>query len=149
MSFTHLQRIDILPVARATILENMADGVMVLDAQNRVMDLNPAMHLLIGCTPSKAIGQPVNLMQLGRPCTDDVPMAEITFRRPLKFHNRFYWRRKVAVIQRSCEGTKLNRLYLWYRFKDRIKISQRFVAILFGWLAHGYADQEISHRNLS
>jgi PAS domain S-box-containing protein len=47
-------------VARETISENMVDGVMVLDAQNRVMDLNPAMQHLIGCTPSGVIGQPVD-----------------------------------------------------------------------------------------
>jgi PAS domain S-box-containing protein len=60
MSFTRLQRIDIMRVARETISENMVDGVMVLDAQNRVMDLNPAMQLVIGCTPSGVIGQPVD-----------------------------------------------------------------------------------------
>jgi PAS domain S-box-containing protein len=60
MSFARLQRIDIMRVAREIISENMVDGVMVLDAQNRVMDLNPAMQLLIGCTPSGVIGQPVD-----------------------------------------------------------------------------------------
>lgn len=38
---------DILPVARETVIENMSDGVIVLDAQDRVVDLNPAIQSII------------------------------------------------------------------------------------------------------
>lgn len=48
---------DIVPVARSAVIENMADGVMVLDAQNRVVDLNPAAQRMVGCTASQAIGR--------------------------------------------------------------------------------------------
>lgn len=50
---------DIVPVARGMIVESMNDGVMVLDAQNRIVDLNPTALGTIGCTASEAIGQPV------------------------------------------------------------------------------------------
>ncbi len=49
--------LDIVPVARDTVIENMADGVIVVDAQRRIVDLNPAAQQIIGCTAS-AIGQP-------------------------------------------------------------------------------------------
>jgi diguanylate cyclase (GGDEF)-like protein len=38
---------DLIPVARSHLIENMSDGVMVLDAQNRVVDINPAMEALL------------------------------------------------------------------------------------------------------
>lgn len=34
--------LDVLPVARSALIENMNDGVVVLDAQNRLVDFNPA-----------------------------------------------------------------------------------------------------------
>lgn len=35
---------DLVPVARAAVIENMDAGVMVLDMQNRVLDINPAFR---------------------------------------------------------------------------------------------------------
>jgi len=48
---------DIAPVARDTIVENMSEAVIVLDTQDRIVDLNPAAERLIEHTSSKAIGQ--------------------------------------------------------------------------------------------
>jgi PAS domain S-box-containing protein len=49
--------LDILPVARDAIVTDMPDGVMVLDAQNRIVDLNPAAAKIVGLPVSEAIGQ--------------------------------------------------------------------------------------------
>ncbi|MEA3341189.1 MAG: adenylate/guanylate cyclase domain-containing protein, partial [Chloroflexota bacterium] len=51
--------LDITPVARDAIVESMSDGVIVLDPQNRVVDLNPMAQTLVGHTLSKVIGQPL------------------------------------------------------------------------------------------
>ena len=50
---------DIVPVAHETTIEGMSDIIVVLDAQNRVVELNPAAQHLIGHAASEAIGQPV------------------------------------------------------------------------------------------
>ena len=50
--------IDIAPVARNTLIQNMNDGMLVLDAHDRVVDINPAMQKLIGMDANQAIGQP-------------------------------------------------------------------------------------------
>lgn len=34
---------DLIPVARSYLIENMSDGLLVLDEQNRILDINPAM----------------------------------------------------------------------------------------------------------
>ena len=39
---------DLAPVARSTVVDELKDGVIVLDAQDRVIDLNPAAAWIIG-----------------------------------------------------------------------------------------------------
>ena len=53
----HARLMDILPVARSTILENMKDAVMVLDAKDRIVDVNLAASKIIGRDVSQIIGQ--------------------------------------------------------------------------------------------
>ena len=48
--------LDVVPVARDRLVEEMADGVIVLDIQNRIVDVNPAVQRLIGINTS-AIGK--------------------------------------------------------------------------------------------
>jgi len=53
----HARLMDILPVARSTILENMKDAVMVLDAKDRIVDVNLAACKIIGREASQTIGK--------------------------------------------------------------------------------------------
>lgn len=52
---------DVVPVARATVIENMDAGVMVLDLQDRVLDINPAFRKILNFTasntPVRTIGE--------------------------------------------------------------------------------------------
>jgi PAS domain S-box-containing protein len=50
--------LDIVPVARDAIIESMSDAVIVLDARNRVVDINPVALRLVGSSAADAIGQP-------------------------------------------------------------------------------------------
>ena len=49
--------LDIVPVARDTVIECMNDGLIVLDRQNRIVDLNPAAGRIIGRPVSQTIGR--------------------------------------------------------------------------------------------
>jgi len=48
---------DLIPVARSHLIETMQDGVLVLDRQNRVVDINPAMEKFLMGEPSTFIGK--------------------------------------------------------------------------------------------
>jgi PAS domain S-box-containing protein len=48
---------DIVPVARTVLVERMSDGIIVLDAKERIVDINPAARELLGATIG-AIGRP-------------------------------------------------------------------------------------------
>lgn len=56
--------LDLMPVARNMLVEKMSDAMLVLDTQDRIVDLNPSMQSLLRVTTSKAIGQVVdNVLQ--------------------------------------------------------------------------------------
>jgi PAS domain S-box-containing protein len=52
-----LRLLDMTPVARDAVIENLTDGVVVLDGQGRIVDLNPAAEAIIGYPATKLIGR--------------------------------------------------------------------------------------------
>lgn len=50
---------DVLPIARDAVLEGMRDGVIVMDLDYRLLDLNPSVQRLLGWNPKKLFGHPV------------------------------------------------------------------------------------------
>ncbi|HXD11786.1 MAG TPA: diguanylate cyclase [Anaerolineales bacterium] len=57
--FRH-QFMDLLPVARGRLIESMSDGVLVLDDQNRIVDINPVMKNFLDENPSTLIGRNIS-----------------------------------------------------------------------------------------
>lgn len=53
------QLFDLVPVARDAVIESMGDGVVVLDAQDRIADINPAALRMLGVTQGSPVGQRV------------------------------------------------------------------------------------------
>jgi PAS domain S-box-containing protein len=56
-SLYRLRRRDIVPVARSAVVEGMSDGVVVLDAEGRIVDLNAAVERMIEHPRSEAVGR--------------------------------------------------------------------------------------------
>lgn len=54
--------LDVAPVARAALIETMSDLVIVLDAIDRVVDLNPAVQQAAGIKASYAVGLPARIV---------------------------------------------------------------------------------------
>ena len=52
------QLFDVVPVARHAVVEGLRDGVVVIDAQDRVVDANPTAQTLLDLQPGKYIGLP-------------------------------------------------------------------------------------------
>jgi len=56
LGFFQFRLLDVVPIARDLTIENMSEGVLVVDEQDRVMDFNPvAAHWLMR-SPREAIG---------------------------------------------------------------------------------------------
>jgi len=54
--------LDLVPVARETVLENMSDGMIVVDGRSRVVDINPAARALLGLGEGLLVGQKVGVV---------------------------------------------------------------------------------------
>ncbi len=61
LSIFRFQMLDIVPVARDAVLESMSDGVLVLDARHRIVDINPAAQRLVKRGEANLVGQPVDV----------------------------------------------------------------------------------------
>jgi len=48
----HYRLFDVIPLAWATVIKTMEAGVLVLDLQDRVLDINPAFEKIVGYTAS-------------------------------------------------------------------------------------------------
>jgi PAS domain S-box-containing protein len=55
-----------MPVAHDAILQSMSDGVIILDVQQRIIELNPSASNIVGLKKSEAIGQVYNQILPGQ-----------------------------------------------------------------------------------
>lgn len=53
---------DITPVARSAVVDQMNIAMLVVDNQNRVVDINPAACKLLKCQSSEVLAQPVQII---------------------------------------------------------------------------------------
>ena len=75
--------VDLTPLARSIVVDNMADAVFVLDAFGRVVDVNPAAALIVGSTRPALVGlsleellpRPAAPVALGAP-VQEAPSAD-------------------------------------------------------------------------
>jgi PAS domain S-box-containing protein len=51
--------LDLVPLAREAVVENMLDGIIVIDSQDRVVDMNPAARALFPEAGTDLVGKPV------------------------------------------------------------------------------------------
>lgn len=69
--------LDLVPIARSAIAENMEDGVVVLDRDQRVVDLNPAAQAMLSASHAEIMGQPTPSV-LGPVLSGDQDIKTIT-----------------------------------------------------------------------
>ncbi len=52
--------LDLMPIANEMILQNIGDGVLVLDSQKRIIFINPAFEQMAGLLPETSVGSQVD-----------------------------------------------------------------------------------------
>lgn len=55
----HYRLFDVVPIARDLVLESLEDAVIILDAHDRVVDINPAARSVLDRRNGGIIGQPI------------------------------------------------------------------------------------------
>jgi len=67
LAISRFRLFDVVPVAREAVVESMSDGLIVLDLQDHIVDLNPVAQRIIGCQGREAIGRPADQVLSHRP----------------------------------------------------------------------------------
>lgn len=49
--------LDLVPIARSKLIEYLPDGMIVLDANHRIVDINPSIQTLLQCDTNSCIGK--------------------------------------------------------------------------------------------
>ena len=52
-----MRLLDLVPIAREKLIDSLRDGMIVLDMQNRIVDVNSAAARMVGSLPEKLIGR--------------------------------------------------------------------------------------------
>ena len=84
---------DIVPVGHDTVIRNMPDGVIFLDAEDRVLDINPAALQFLRPPSKEILGQPArqvlgscrSILNYGRQQVERIDEIELTVDRQTAF----------------------------------------------------------------
>ena len=87
--------LDIIPIARDTIIENMRDGIIVVDLKDRIVDINPAAEQIINNSLKDVIGQPTT--QILKEISDWISLSKES-KTPVKVLNVGEGRNKKIFI---------------------------------------------------
>jgi len=82
----------------AAVIENTAEGVMVIDAQERVESVNPAFERITGYSGAEAVGQKASLLASGRHDADFFQVMRADLDATGKWHGEIWNRRRNGEI---------------------------------------------------
>lgn len=120
----------VIPVARGTVIEQMREGMLVLDPGNHVLDLNPAAARILGEDSSQVIGRAVDavLPASGDAASPPPPPAsgqgpEITVGSPPDRRHYAVW--FSGLVHRR--GLRLGTLALLHDVTSQVQAQARIV----------------------
>ena len=117
------QLFDIRPVAREAVLAGIADAVLVLDTQNRVVDLNPSAQKFLG-TGMQAVGC------LAKDVFANWPEMITRYQEVGQTHEEIvitvqgekrYFDLRLSTLQR--QGKNQGRLFVLHDITDRVQVE--------------------------
>lgn len=150
--FLYRDLLDIFPVPREVVVDNMTDGWMVVDERDRIVDMNPVAESVLGNRQSK----------LGTPVTDSLSdwreIVEGTDDgRELKlkgqigaFSNRVL--DVTAISINDLHGQRLGRLVMWRditqraeREQTRLRVQNEMYALMYSIVGEATRSQNLEN----
>jgi PAS domain S-box-containing protein len=120
------QVLDIVPIPRDIIVERMDDGWMVLDMQNRIVDLNPAAEAVIGLPRERIFGLPAENVLTDWPnlINRNESSKELDIRGSVNLQNIWrYLNLRVSPLM-DLQGHQFGRLVVWRDITDFKKVEE-------------------------
>jgi PAS domain S-box-containing protein len=140
--------LDIVPIARDIVIENMTDGVIVLDAENRVIDLNAATRQLLDPAMGDVIGKPAQVVfaayadLLARYRSTLEMNAEVALEREGQQH---YLDLRISPI-RDRRGIFQGRLIVWRDITHRKHAEQALSNSIMQLAMLRRADEDLNRK---
>src|SRR5665648_27786 len=94
--------LDIIPLARDLLVENLRDGILVLDSSNRIVDFNPTLATILRLTYDQLIGKSIDGVCEAMPVLKEICLQDSngTFETHLSFQNTVtYYEINSSTIQ--------------------------------------------------
>lgn len=117
--------LDVMPVARYTLVEEMGDGVLVVDAQNRIVDINPAAERLLSVLGPAPIGKPAIELLDPWPEIQEHFRGEVESRQQITLPAAPHTTLDLRISElRSSRDTLKGRLITMRDISDRVRIEE-------------------------
>ena len=124
---------DLVPLARATVMETMEAGVLVLDLQGRILDVNPAFERIMGTSAKQASGREAadicrSVPEFAKACADrDAAHTEFSVKTDdgMRVFEAFF--SPLADRRGTLRGTLMGRLAMIYEITAKKKEQQRYL----------------------
>lgn len=114
--------LDLIPIARAMVVERMQDGVVVVDSVGRLVDLNPAACRMLGLSED-VTGRPVAVAIPEYPGADPIP-PETRIHRPIQGDEHILEVRSSSLTNGHREAG--GRLILLRDITERVRTEEAF-----------------------
>jgi len=143
----HFRLFNVVPVARNYVIDQMRDGMLVLDAQTRIVELNRTAEELLGLTKSKVMGREAAQVLLAYPKLLELVLSPTATQDEVWLDNARCYRVHISPLANQ-RGFKLGKLILFYdtseekRTQKQLQDHQRKLASLEEreWLARELHD---------
>ncbi len=120
-ALTSQRLIEAVPVTRDAVVEGMDDGWIVLNAQNLIVDINPAAESIVGLSRESVYGHPItsilsDMPNLGQAVSDN---QELEMKRSLKSQQGWrYMNIRVSPIK-NHNARNSGHLIVWRDITER------------------------------
>jgi PAS domain S-box-containing protein len=114
--------LNVMPIARDMVVESMNEGWMVLDHENRIVDVNPAAEALIGLPRDRLFGQPAeNVLKNWPNLSHANTLREMEIKGSVNLRGEWrYLNVRISPIV-SAGGEQIGEVILWRDITDRKK----------------------------
>jgi PAS domain S-box-containing protein len=121
-SIYRFKLLDITPIARDMVIESMSDGWMVLDLNNRIVDLNTAAEALLGVSREQTFGQPAEeFLQNWLKLDQEPSVRELELKGSVNVHGELrYLSVRILPLIRPAEQ-QVGKVVLWRDITERRK----------------------------
>ncbi len=121
---------DLVPLARATVIESMDAGVLVMDLQDRILDVNPALEKITGVSAGLANGRDAADVFCGTPEFSSACLNRSITHTEFQMAEPSGTRMYEAIFSplTGSKGALLGRLAMVYEVTEKKKAQQRHLA---------------------